>query len=109
MKFLAGIKIPEHPQPDGQGGQRGDVVFFHRLNRPGGYGRKTWQNYLAVVVDLKVPCGTDFDTYDAVKKEFKSDCNTCAYNDPADCDIRKYLTPVWSTGSVNDQPTLLKK
>ena len=99
MKVYAWIKIAEHPQPGGPGAQKGDIVYFYPIGVP--QGKETLNHYVPVVVDLKVPCGENFI--------FTARCNRCKFSTPDLCDIRKYRSGVWSQGTLEKPPTLLKK
>jgi len=101
MKVFAFVKIPKHPQPDGPGGQKGDLVFFWPIVPKDKLGKKTLNVFLPVVVDITIPCSAKFG--------INPPCRKCKDNDPAVCDYIKYQRPLWSTGSILDPPTMLKK
>ena len=107
MLVYAWIKIEDHPQPEGGGTQKGDIVLFTRTDRRA-YGRKTLEFFLPVVVDITVPCGDDFDNYNTEKKAFTRLCARCEWANQDDCDVIKYTKAVWGAGDIDNAPRPIK-
>lgn len=78
----------------------GDIIYFWPLNKD--HGSRTFTSMMAVVIDLKVPCGDKFDVQ-------PPPCNTCKDNHIDTCDIIKYSKGVWTSGDVLNPPKLIKK
>lgn len=94
------VKTKKHPQPDSTGSQFGDVMCLWPLNKD--HGRKVFNTYMAVVMNLNIPCGGAFD-------DQPPPCADCKFNDPESCDKSRLERGVWSAGDVLNPPRLLKK
>jgi len=95
------MKTREHPQPDSQGAQRGDVCLIWPMNKA--HGKAELNGFSPVVMDLNIPCGEE--TF----WNQPPPCGTCKHNNQEDCDKNKYERGVWTEGSLFEEPRLIKK
>lgn len=100
MKVFAWIKFKKHPQPDSSGMQEGDICYFYPMVED--QGRLTMDTYLPVVVDLNIPCGKVF-------QELKHNCTKCKFNNPESCEVINFRRGIWSPGSIDKPPKIVKK
>lgn len=107
MKLCALVKIKPHPDPDGPGAQYGDVVTIERADRK--FSDKELKYFLPVPVDLNPPCGDNYMKVDGGKYVPEWDCANCKDNDPALCDVQKFIRGEWSDGDVLNPPELIRK
>jgi hypothetical protein len=103
MKIIALVRSVQHPQyKDPNAPQLGDIVDFRRADTTNW---KQFKDFAPVYMDLNVPCGDKFYGPEWLKQG--SLCDECEFNDPAKCDIQKYLQSQFSI--VPPHPLLKKR
>jgi len=103
MKVYVWIKHKDHPDKTGAGMQQGDIAYIYPMVKD--QGKLTQTCYFPVVMDLNIPCGSDFDIKNGEKQW---DCQRCINNDPALCDVRKYMMAEWTAGTLFEEPKVKK-
>lgn len=93
MKVYVYIKIKENKNP--QGTTKGDIIYVYPMVED--QGKLTLDNFIPVVMDLKIPCGEDFN-----KQVY--DCSKCKENDWETCDVIKYQRAKWTAGDIDNPP-----
>lgn len=94
------VKFKEHPQPDSQGAQKGDVISIRPADRPLPSSSEM-DCFMYFFVDLDIPCDFRFG--------HKPQCNKCPNAEPELCDFIFFKRGLWDDGDILDPPVLLKK
>lgn len=98
MKVFAFLKIN-----GSDANPEGDIISFHRLsNDINTMGRDALNYFVPVVVDINVPCDSDFGMP-------HNKCVRCEWSTPDDCDVVKYTRGAWSTGDLDNPPRVIRK
>ena len=100
MLVKAMVRTKENITGKSVGYVAGDIIYFWPLNKD--HGRLTFNSLIAVVLDLKIPCGSKFD-------EQPPNCEGCKFNNYKDCDVIKYTYPELDFSHDLSQPRLLRK
>ena len=103
MKVYLLCRTIEHPQSlDSNAPQLGDIVQMRRTDKP--LAKLELKFFTVVKVDLVIPCEEKFKGPD-----FAGMCRVCKDNDITKCEFQKYMIPEFDTGSLEDEPRILKK
>ena len=103
MKAYILVKIKENKNPGAT--TTGDIVTVYPIDVP--QAKLDINDFLYVVVDLKIPCGDNFRAK-TVNEVGSYRCNRCKYNDYELCDVINYTRAVWSSGSLKNKPEIIK-
>lgn len=94
------IEHPQHSNPNAP--QIGDIVQVRRADKE--VWGKELKPFTIVKVDLNIPCEEAFKQYDKGGR-----CRDCPNNDVDHCEFQKYIKPEYDTGSLLEEPTVIKK
>ena len=103
MLVYAWCKYLRHPRPELGGADRGDISYIRPLNAPVGGGH---DGFTPFVIDIDIPCGEKF-TFKNGKRQWN--CAKCETKDPDLCEMQRLTGPVWSTGTIFEEPKLAIK
>lgn len=93
----------KHKKGQGKSTTTGDVIYIYPITG-NDIGKETLNYFFPVKIDLNIPCG--FKIINGIKQW---DCNNCPDNDPASCDVIKYMAPKWDNGSITESPKMKNK
>lgn len=106
MNVFLYFKIKDPDDLTSRATRKGDLCYIYPVVNSKGekhhQGNLTLDTHRPFVMDLTIPCGNDF-----LDLTFK--CQTCQWNNPIDCDYRKYQRAIWSAGDVLNPPKIVSK
>lgn len=86
MLVKAMVKTKTHPQPEGPGAQKGDIIYLWPLAKD--HGDETFNYYMSIIMDLTIPCGFVFNIQ-------PPPCAGCEHNLSRSCDKTKLEEPLF--------------
>ncbi len=96
--------IPNNLTPSDDG--VGDAVYIYPIDVP--QAKLDIQDFLPIVMDLKIPCGDNFRKRVADQSN-ATQCQKCEFRDEDLCDNIKYTVGVWGEGTLRTPPKLINK